>query len=199
MLPLMPDDTQRSVQGRVSVHPRGFGFLNVERGLSAFIAPPDLNPFLADDLVSATIRRAADGRWSASGLTLLERPRSLLFGEVVSRRGAWSLHADPEIANTDWPLDAGGASLAAGASAVARIEGARLRLERVLPADADLSLERVIARHGILAEFGDTVTAEARELGARPVALAGRQDLRAVPTITVDAPSTRDIASDRST
>ncbi len=187
-----PSKQQRAT-GRVIVHPRGFGFLEVERGLSAFITPPDLNLFLADDVASAVLRRGEDGRWTAAQLELVERRRTRLFGEVVERRGALYLRTDPEVANTDWPLEAG-QPVAVGAAAVATLEGPRLRLLKVFPAAADLSLERVIARHGLEPAFPAEALEEARRLQAAVAPeLAGRQDLRAIPTVTVDAPSTRDI------
>ena len=40
--------------GRITVHPQGFGCLNLdgpEGESAAFITPPDLNPFLDGDLV----------------------------------------------------------------------------------------------------------------------------------------------------
>ncbi|MEW5848576.1 MAG: RNB domain-containing ribonuclease [Myxococcota bacterium] len=186
----------RVVTGRIRPHPRGFGFLNVTEGdavLRAFITPPDLNPFLADDEVMATITRAADGRWSASGLTLVRRHRRELFGTVVIRRGGTFIKADPDVANTDWPLDTGGVEVKAGATVLAAVETGRAHLSRVLPADADLSLERVIARYGLHAEFPTDALQEAQAAALRPHVLGARRDLRGVPTITVDAPSTRDI------
>ncbi len=52
------------VRGRVTVHPRGFGFLAIEgpEQASAFITPPDLNPFLDGDVDSAP---ATTGYWRA--------------------------------------------------------------------------------------------------------------------------------------
>ncbi|HLM44108.1 MAG TPA: ribonuclease R, partial [Myxococcaceae bacterium] len=83
--------SSRTVTGRIDVHPRGFGFLVVhpsesDEVLSAFIPPPELNPYLADDVVSATLTASEDGRWSASGLSLLRRPRQEVYGEVVLRK-----------------------------------------------------------------------------------------------------------------
>src|SRR5689334_20021767 len=94
-LPSMP----RPVTGRIDVHPRGFGFLSVQPSptgevLSAFIPPPELSAFLADDVVSATVSQSADGRWSASGLSLLQRTRDQVYGEVVLRKGAPHLRID---------------------------------------------------------------------------------------------------------
>src|SRR5436853_1944385 len=120
--PSAPSST-RPVTGRVDVHPRGFGFLSVQPSpsgevISAFIPPPELAPFLADDVVSATVNQSADGRWSASGLSLVQRPREQIYGEVVLRKGAPYLRIDKEVANTDWPLDPSGVPVQLGDAVV---------------------------------------------------------------------------------
>jgi ribonuclease R len=191
-------DSKRIVSGRVDVHPRGFGFLTVHPAdanevLTAFIPPPELNPFFADDLVSATITAGADGRWSASGLKLLERARQHVFGEVVIRNGKTLLRVDREVGNTDWPLDGGDESLLAGDAAIARIGPKRLTLQKRIPAETDHSLARVMARHELQREFGEELLRTATAAQAKPHALGARRDLRGIPTVTVDAPSTRDI------
>ncbi|NMO18881.1 VacB/RNase II family 3'-5' exoribonuclease [Pyxidicoccus fallax] len=188
----------RSVTGRIDVHPRGFGFLTVQSPgshevLSAFIPPPDLNPFFAGDTVTATITAAADGRWTASGLSLVERPRTQVYGEVVMRKGSPFLRVDREVANADWVLDTAGTQVQHGDAVVARIaEGKLVLLYRVEPGE-DRSLERVIARHGLRKSFPAEVVQEALRARAVPHAPGGRRDLRSIPTVTVDAPSTRDI------
>jgi ribonuclease R len=186
---------RREVVGRVVVNPRGFGFLEVDghEPLRAFIAPPALNPLLSDDVVAATITRAEDGRWTASDLALFERPRTELVGEVVSRRGALFVRVDREVSNTDWPLDARGQSVEPGETVVTVIDGSTLALRRRTGSGEDPSLARVIARHRILTEWSDDALAQARALTKKPHALDGRRDLRSLPTVTVDAPVTRDI------
>ena len=180
-----------TVSGTISLHPRGFGFLNYSRPQgpeSAFIAPPDLNPFLLDDRVSATLRRASDGRCSATELRLLERKRQHLFGEAVERRNKLFLQTDREVTNTDWPLD-GPAGV--GEHWLCRIEGGRaVALRKV---ETDLALERLIARYDLLEEFSDQARTEAEAISVRPQKLGSRRDLRHLPTVTIDSPSTQDI------
>jgi ribonuclease R len=189
----------RPTTGRIDVHPRGFGFLAMDlpedgEKLSAFIPPPELNAFLSGDVVSATVTVSSDGRMSASELSLLERWREELYGEVVLRKGALYLRIDREVANADWPLDAGGTELQAGDAVVARVaEGNKAVLLRKLDPGADRSLERIIVRHGLRRDFDPEALADAQRARTLPHALGSRRDLRNIPTITVDAPSTRDI------
>lgn len=190
---------RRDVVGRVVVNPRGFGFLEVDGEgesksiLRAFIAPPALNPFLSDDVVAGCVVRGDDGRWSATDLTLYERPRSELVGEVVSRRGALFVRVDREVSNTDWPLDTRGQNVEPGETVIATLRGQRLELKKRTGSGEDPSLARVIARHRIITDWSDEALAQAKAIAKRPHSLEGRRDLRSVPTVTVDAPVTRDI------
>ena len=112
------------VRGRVTVHPRGFGFLAIEGApeTSAFVTPPDLNPFLEGDVVSARLVEGDQGRVSATDLSLVERSRSELFGSVTIRGKKPHLRVDRLVANTDWPLDEKAAEgMAAGMLLVAKI------------------------------------------------------------------------------
>jgi ribonuclease R len=186
-------------RGHISVHPRGFGFLNFEREdgspASAFVAPPELNRFLEDDLVTARVTTAADGRMNAADLALVERRRSELFGTLVRRGGRAYLAVDRVVANTDWPFSATSglpASLTEGTPLVARLRDSALELVRVVASDADLGLERCIVRHGVRSTFEPVVLESARQLERRPEQ-GHRRDLRDVPTVTIDAESTRDI------
>ncbi|MCE9668486.1 VacB/RNase II family 3'-5' exoribonuclease [Myxococcus stipitatus] len=188
----------RTVTGRIDVHPRGFGFLTVQAPgsqevLSAFIPPPDLNPFLAGDIVTGTVTAGADGRLTASALSLVERHRARVYGEVVSRKGTQYLRIDREVANADWVLDAAGTAVQHGDAVVANLVDGKCVLAYRLEPGADRSLERIIARHGLEKEFAPEVVQEARSLRSVPHAVGARRDLRDVPTVTVDAPSTRDI------
>ncbi len=193
----MTQEVTRAVTGRVHVHPRGFGFVSVTESdgavTSGFVAPPALNPFLAGDEVSAAFVTAEDGRISAQDLRLVKRTRTRLFGEVVVRKGTPYLKVDREVANTDWPLETRGVTVTPGAHAVGRVERDGLVLEKIVPAATDASLERVIARHNLHDEVPAPALEDVRK--ARTVAhdVGHRRDLREIPTVTVDAPSTRDI------
>jgi ribonuclease R len=192
----MDSSTSRTVTGHVEVHPKGFGFLVVrpsggDEGLSAFIPPAELEPYLAEDTVSATVRRAEDGRWSASGLSLRGRLRQEVFGEVVARGERLLLKPDREVGRGEWPLVTDGASVKAGDAVVARVEGGTLRWLRTVEPDADRALERLLVRQGLRRQFSPEALAEVPARLARPHALEGRRDLRGVPTVTVDSPSTR--------
>ncbi len=181
------------VEGRIIVHPRGFGFVefDVEDGReSAFVPPPDLLWFLRDDRVAATITEAADGRFSASDIELVARERTELFGSIVSRNGRPHVRVDREISNADWPIVEGAAVPPEGTLVVAALEERAVRPVRTVET-ADASLERVIVRHAIRTTYPGDALADARS--PRAFGLPGRRDLRAIPTITIDASASRDL------
>lgn len=176
------------MQGRISVHPRGFGFVTTDGAAeeSAFVPPPDLNRFLADDLVTCDVEESGTKR-TARNLKLLERPRTRLFGRTTKRGGKSWLHIDPLVANTNWPLEGDAPD---GVDVLARIADDRAIVERVV-AGTDAELERLLARHDLASEHAPEVVAAAE--GAQAPAVHGRRDLRGVVTVTIDGPSTKDI------
>ncbi len=172
--------------GRIVVHARGFGFVELDSGETAFVPPPDLLWFLQDDRVEARVVEGADGRLTATEIRLVSRARPEVFGSIVSRHGRPHVRVDREVGNADWPLV--GDAPPEGSFVVAAIEDRALRALRTIdPADA--SLERVIVRYGIRQEYSPESLAETPPA----VSMEGRRDLRAVPTITIDAPSSRDL------
>lgn len=182
--------------GRISVHPRGFGFFTwtgPEGETSAFVAPPDLNALLDGDQVGAEVLAGKDGRFSAVRLQLVERTRTELFGSVASRGKRRLLVVDRAVSNTDWPFAKGSAdALADGAWVVAGIRDGEVVPLRTVEANADLGLERCVVRHGLRASFAPEVVAAARAAAARK-AFGERRDIRDIPTVTIDAASTTDI------
>jgi ribonuclease R len=183
------------VRGRVSVHPRGFGFLDVEGAsppLSAFIPPPELNRFLDGDTVEAQITQTEDGRSTASGLRLLERWRSELFGTLVRRGNKTFLRVDRQVSNTDWPLDGAAPDLPEGATLVALIQDSKATLRRTIPG-AESSVARVCSRWGLALERPVELEEAARQAARGPWGNVPRLDLREVPTVTIDAIHSKDL------
>ncbi len=185
--------TAAVVTGRISVHPRGFGFLNLEGrdGESAFVTPPDLNKLLEGDRVEARVVETQPGRFTAQAPRLLERSRTALFGSLTRHGGKAFLRVDRVVANTDWHLDDVPPGTPEGVALVARIDGDRARFQRSVAA-SEASIERVLVRHGIRSEFPAECVAQAKR-ARRATGVARRRDLRDVPTVTIDSAETRDI------
>ena len=181
------------VTGRVSVHPRGFGFLTFDGDKTAFINPPDLNPFLDGDRVTARVVPADAGRFNATELVLQERIRSELFGSILYRGRRPYLKVDRLVSNTDWPLDTNSPlELEDGLYLVAALEHDKLVPLRIVETEADLGVERCVVRHAIRSEFSPELVESARQAVSQGFG-GERRDLRDIPTITIDAPTTTDI------
>jgi len=197
------------VRGRISVNARGFGFVTIDalepedrahaehapllKGTAVFVTPPDLNPFLDGDEVSAEVSPAEPGRFVASRLSLLHRRRNELFGSVTTHGKRKHLRVDRLVSNTDWPFEEGTANdLDDGTFVVATIQGSALAPLRVVPRGSDLGLERCLVRHGVRSIFSPAVLEAARE-AAHKTPGGARRDLRAVPTVTIDAPTSTDL------
>lgn len=187
-----------TVRGRLSVHPRGFGFVNWldesdGASYSAFLAPKDVSRFLDGDVLEADLHQEKDGRVSAVHPELVERSRTELYGEVVRRGRKLFLRPDPEVGNADLPLGRGTLEVVPGDLVVARFDGADLQALRKVEDTVEQGLERVILRHQLREDFDPAVQAVVKSVARRPHTAPGRRDLREVPTITIDGPSTRDI------
>jgi ribonuclease R len=185
------------MKGRISVHPRGFGFVTSEASggaseTSAFVPPPELNKFLTDDVVTCELE-TKDGRHTARAITLVHRPRTRLFGEVMRRGDRRFLRTDRVVANTDWALTGDAPD---GAVIVARIDGDRCAVVHEVPA-AQQETERLLCRHDLRGDHDAALLDAARTAPALPALISRegghRRDLRAHVCVTIDGPSTKDI------
>lgn len=183
------------LRGRIAVHVRGFGFVDFDSdgapADSAFVAPPDLNPFLAGDLVEVTVEASDDERYRAFDLELVERLRHEVIGKVEHAGGRLGLRLDPRIGNAAWPLSGAPKKLRSGTVVIAepgRGE-AVARYLRTVPAN-EAGRAAVLVYHRIRTELDPAVVAEAK---AFRMPRKGRRDLREVPTLTIDAAVSRDL------
>lgn len=188
------------VRGRVSVNPRGFGFLKFEHDNqpeSAFIPARQLRSLLRGDRVSATVSRDPKGRYVASRPRLIERELQNIYGTLIAHDDTYALAVDKDIANH--PLDVLESSregdladdrVEVGAAYIARVEDDGVVLTRqVAPEHAHV--ERVRARYGIPHDFPPAVIRAARR--GRPRRGSFRRDLRSLATLTIDAPTSMDL------
>lgn len=213
----------RIVAGKISIHPRGFGFVEFEsdgKAQLAFVTPPDLNPFLLGDEVRAELESAAPDRWNAKRLELVNRTRVQLFGSVVLRGGRAFLHADRQLTNTDWPIVGslpGGLHETASESPPSgsgRSRAGADRSDRSAPAPeaGRLLVVRVEGDHVVPERWVDDADSSLERLrvryqirtewpasceqelrNLRPLQWDGRRDLRDMPTLTIDSSSSKDL------
>jgi ribonuclease R len=193
------------VEGHVSAHRAGYGFLRVE-GMkdSVFLPPPEMRGVVHGDRLRVRLSRDASNRWSGSVEQVVEHGVNAFLGTVeVLGRTAWVTAADRRLQlrcavahdalngarNGEWVIARitrhGGAARAAQA-----------RIEKRLDPDrpVELATEAAIARFDLPHEFSPEALREAQAWGDRvdPREAEGREDLRQLPLVTIDGEDARD-------
>ncbi|MGH8298503.1 MAG: ribonuclease R [Steroidobacteraceae bacterium] len=193
------------VEGQVSAHRAGYGFLRVD-GMkdSVFLPPPEMRGVMHGDRLRVRLSRDASNRWSGSVEQVVEHGVNALLGTVeVHGRSAWVTAADRRLQlRCAIPHDAlNGARN--GDWVIARItrhggevRAPQARIEKRLDPDrpVELATEAAIARFDLPHEFSAGALREAQAWGDRvdPQGAAGRADLRALPLVTIDGEDARD-------
>ena len=193
------------VEGQVSAHRAGYGFLRVE-GMkdNVFLPPPQMRGVMHGDRLRVRVSRDADGRWSGTVEQILEHAVHAFLGTVeVQGRSAWVTAADRRLqlhcAVSHEALN----GARSGDWVIARItrraspeHAAHAHIERRLDPDrpVELATESALARFALPAEFPAQVLREAQAWGERidPREAAGREDLRGLPLVTIDGEDARD-------
>jgi ribonuclease R len=193
-----------SWEGVLSVHPRGFAFVNAAGREDVFVPPPGIGTALHGDTVRVAIfartPRGPEGRVES-----IVRRRNARISGVLRRRkkSAW---LEPDDERIRGPIVIVGRSFEGhdGDAAVVNItrfpeaadENPEGELVTVLgtPGEAQVEVAKILARDGISEERDPAALAEAEARGAalRPVSLDGRRDLRKYPLLTIDPVDARD-------
>jgi len=203
-------DRMNLVVGRVSTHPRGFGFVIPDRpvdGVSGdiFIAGANLNQAMHGDRVVARIERTRDDRAEGRIVRILERGASSIVGRFeLDESGMGFLVPFDRRLITDVMIPAD-QQLDAKPGDMVVIEitryptPTRSALGRVLEVLGDIEepgvdTEIIIRKYGINDEHGQEAIEEARRLGGavKEKDVRGRTDFRPLTTVTIDGEHARD-------
>ena len=203
-------DRMNLVVGRITTHPRGFGFVVPDRPLDEvegdlYIAGSNLNQAMHGDRVVARIERITSKGAEGRILRILERGASTIVGRY---------DADPSGSGFVVPFDRrmimdvqipNGEALDAKPSDMVVVEITRWptptrgplgRVREVL-GDIDepgVDNEIIIRKYGIPDEHSEDAVNEAKRLGAevKDRDIRGRTDFRAQLTVTIDGEHARD-------
>ncbi len=193
------------VQGQVSAHRAGYGFVRVEGSKeSIFLPPAQLRGVMHGDRLSVRLGRDAEGRWLGAVEQVLEHAVNAFLGTVeIAGRNAWVTAADRRVhlRCAVAPEALGGAR--DGEWVIARItrrgsggEFAQASIERRLDPDrpVELATESALARFGLPHEFPVAALREAQAWGdvVDEREAARREDLRGLPLVTIDGEDARD-------
>lgn len=188
-----------TVDGYVVINSRGFGFLKETSGDSHFIPPNLLKNIFLDDYCEAEIENDKLGRTKVVEMSLIERRRETVFGQIKRRGRSWFLVPDPEVCNHDLKLT--GSRKRARANDWALVEVNAKQQAQVATVfgsksrDQDRDIARITSKYALSQTFPEEVEKQVETLRkqSKRLSLKNRRDLRKITTITVDAPSTTDI------
>jgi ribonuclease R len=203
-------DRMNLIVGRITTHPRGFGFVVPDRPVDnvsgdIYIAGSNLNQSMHGDRVVARIERVTDRGAEGRILRILERGAATIVGRFESD-GASSGFVVPFDRRLimDVQIPPGEQSSATSGDMVsAEITrwptAARGPLGRVVEVLGDIDepgvdTEIIIRKYGIPDEHSHEAIEEARRLGSAVTErdIAGRTDFRQQLTVTIDGEHARD-------
>ncbi|MFA6311392.1 MAG: ribonuclease R [Sterolibacterium sp.] len=206
---LIPDKADL-IRGRVEGHPDGFGFLVPdEEGADLFLGPKEMEKVLHGDRAIARIigidRR---GRPEGKIVEVLERANTRVVGRVFSEHGVWFVVAENRRISQDIllaPAEKGSKLPKAKTGQVVIAEIIEQPSKHAQPigrivevlgnyADPGMEIEIALRKHELPFEFSREVLAEAKKLpdGVRKSDWKGRQDVTALPLVTIDSETARD-------
>ena len=203
-------DRMNLVVGRITTHPRGFGFVVPDRPPDdikgdIYVAGSNLNQAMHGDRVVARIERITDRGAEGRILRILERGSSTVVGRFdldesgmgfvvpFDRRLIMDVHIPSGEQRTAKPRDMVTVEITRWPTP------ARGPLGRILEVLGDIDepgvdTQIIIRKYGIPDEHGEEAIEEARRLGGevRERDLRGRTDFRSRLTVTIDGEHARD-------
>lgn len=200
-------DTSGTIQGTISLHRDGFGFVKPESGgEDIFIPGKNINNALHGDKVSVRAEKSRFQRGKLEGrvLAVLERANQRVVGRLQqNRRGAILVPEELRL-STFFTIPANGLNGAVdGQQVVIEVTawptGNRPPEGKVLeilgwPDDPDVEVQTVIRKFDLPHHFDEDTLHEAEAAPAQISKddLKGRVDLRKLPTVTIDGETAKD-------
>ena len=203
-------DRMNLIVGRMSIHPRGFGFVQPDRAVDnvtgdIYIAGSNLNQAMHADRVVARLERVTDRGAEGRILRILERGSSTIVGRFESdgSSAGFVVPFDRRLI-MDVQIPAGEQGSAQSGDMVSTEitrwpTAARGPLGRILEVLGDIDepgvdTEIIIRKYNIPDEHSPQAIEEAKRLGTVVTErhLAGRTDFRERLTVTIDGEHARD-------
>jgi ribonuclease R len=203
-------DKMNLVVGRITTHPRGFGFVVPDRPMEdakgdLYIAGSNLNQAMHGDRVVARLERITDRGAEGRILRILERGASTIVGRFeedgggagfvipFDRRLIMDVQIPPDERHEAKSGDMVTAEITRWPTAA---RGPTGRIVEVLGDinEPGVDIEIIIRKYGLPDEHSQEAIDEARRLGTEVLErdLAGRTDFRPIVTVTIDGEHARD-------
>ncbi|KIF82198.1 ribonuclease R [Noviherbaspirillum autotrophicum] len=193
------------IEGRVSSHREGYGFLMPdEGGDDVFLPEKEMQKVLHGDRVQIRIvgtdRR---GRPEGTIVEVVERANTHVIGRLLNENGVWIVAPEDKRIGQDILLS--GSPGKAKTGQVVSVELLEQPSRYTQPVgkivevlgdidDPGMEIEIAVRKYGVPHEFSDAAKKQAAKLPAqvRPADLADRVDLRDIPMVTIDGEDARD-------
>jgi ribonuclease R len=190
------------LEGVVSAHPRGFGFVLCDSGEEHFVPPPFMKQFIPGDRVRFQLAvNPRNQQLAADRLQLVDRPESFWLGALVpGRNGSMDFAPDDAVhVRLQLPPD-----FRAAAADVVQVRvppnasgTERVRVEVIQNLgprnEREFDTRYATAKWRLPCDWPNAVADEAAALIDAQASLApDMEDLRGLPLVTIDGESTRD-------
>lgn len=195
------------VRGRIIGHPDGFGFLNPDdhNESDIFLSPREMRAALhGDRAVVQVIHTKRDGRKEGHLVEVVERHNQQIVGRYHEEQGMGFVIPDNKRIHQDIFIPNAGKNHAAnGKIVVAKIIEFPTRRQQPIGEIIEIlgehlapgmEIDIAVRVHGIPNEFPDAAIQEAESFSEQSIAeeLASREDLRALPFVTIDGEDAKD-------
>ena len=201
---LLPDKADL-IRGRVEGHPDGFGFLRRDDGGDdIFLGPKAMREVFHGDRVIARIA-GMDRRGRPEGkiVEVLERANTRIVGRVLDEHGVKVVAPEDKRLAQDILVASGGKRARPGQVVMVELigqpSGAARPVGRIVEvlgdyADPGMEIEIALRKHELPFEFSPEARAQTRRLPdrVRRKDHAGREDISALPLVTIDGETARD-------
>lgn len=193
------------IEGRVSGHREGYGFLIPdEGGNDLFLPEKEMQKVLNGDRVKArVVGTDKRGRSEGTIVEVVSRANTHVIGRLLNENGVWIVAPEDKRIGQDILLS--GAPGKAKAGQVVSVELIEQPSRYVQPVgkiaevlgdidDPGMEIEIAVRKYGVPHEFSEPAKKLASKLPneVRPADLADRVDLRDVPLVTIDGEDARD-------
>ena len=197
-------NTANFIEGRVSCHRDGYGFLLPDEGDDVFLPEKEMQKVLHGDRVQVRVigldRR---GRPEGTIVEVLARANTHVIGRLVHENGVWLVvPEDKRIAHDILLAVAPGKAKAGQVVSVELTEQPSRysqpigKIAEVLGEidDPGMEIEIAVRKYGVPHEFSESAKAAASKLPSevKPADLEDRVDLRDIPMVTIDGEDARD-------
>ncbi len=197
-------NTASFLEGRVSAHRDGYGFLVPDEGEDVFLPEREMQKVMHGDRVQVRVtgldRR---GRPEGTIVEVTQRANTHLIGRLVNENGVWLVVPEDKRISHDILL--AGSPGKAKSGQVVSVELTEQPSRYAQPSgkivevlgdidDPGMEIEIAVRKYGVPHEFSQAAQALAAKLPleVKPADLEQRVDLRDVPLVTIDGEDARD-------